>query len=83
MSELRELISGHTKNRTRKGRLISDKKHKGTAYEAFVHTDIDITLLPCVSLINLVAVPKMYPPLIYKIEHGSSHQIPCDGTHVM
>lgn len=27
-----------------------------------------------------VWVPDMYPPLIYEINLGSSHQIPSDGT---
>jgi hypothetical protein len=47
------------------------------------HTDIEISLSTCVSLIvrvDVVAVPNMYPALINKIEHVSSHQIPCDDT---
>lgn len=47
------------------------------------HTDIEIIIFTCESLIvrvNVVAVPNMYTPLIYKIEHGLLHRILCDGT---
>ena len=47
------------------------------------HTDTEITLLTCLSLIvivNLVAVSSMYSNLDNKTDHRLFDQIPCDGT---